>query len=247
MNGKTVAIIQARMSSTRLPGKVLKPLGNLPSIVFMVQRVRLAQTCDEVCVATSVDATDDALADALQQHDIPVFRGPLDDVLARYIQAADSLNADVVLRLTGDCPLIDPNILDRVVRMREKYDLDYASNVEPPTYPDGLNVETAKRAALDYAYQHARGKSDREHVTPVLRRNDRKELRIRNMSAMVDLSHLRWTVDHQADYEHVAAIVSHLGPNAVQSDMFDCLRAVEEAQLTDAGSLYRRNEAYRPD
>lgn len=230
---RTVALIQARMSSSRFPGKVIAELGGRPMIRFMVDRVRRARRLDGVVVVTSTDASDDALVEALAATDVAVFRGSLHDVLERYGQAAEAANADVVVRLTGDCPLIDPTIIDAVVELRESSGADYCSNVAPPTFADGLDVECFTRAALDRARHEARQPAEREHVTPWMR-SPAAELRIANLAGLVDTSHLRLTVDYPDDLEMVRAVVARLDDDRPAFDHFDILRclAAERALLT---------------
>lgn len=247
MRPRTVAIVQARLSSSRLPGKVLKPLRGMPSIIFMTERLRRSRLCDEICVATSDDPSDDELVRILGEHGVSCYRGPLDDVLARFEGAADAYGAEVIVRLTGDCPFIDPSVVDRVISLRHAAGFDYASNVEPPSYPDGLDTEVFTRKALRYAKDHARGASDREHVTPVLRRNDRSELSQGLLRCVADLSGLRWTVDYADDFEFVTALADALGERALEADMFDYLRIMESGQVVDRRSAHLRNEAYRRD
>lgn len=240
-----VAIIQARMSSSRFPGKVLAELAGLPLIVFMVERVRLARRLDAIVVATSTDSTDDPLADELAKRNIACFRGNLDDVLDRFVQCARTLNATHVVRLTGDCPLMDADLVDRGLAELAKGDADYVSNVAPPTYPDGLDVECFTMQALELAWQNAKLPSEREHVTPYLR-NGAPGIRVRNWCGSADFSALRWTVDHPDDLQHVATLVdacrSAKSASAPGSfDRFDIFRAIETLAL-GTGALHVRNE-----
>src|SRR5262245_21501901 len=193
-----IAFIQARMSSSRFPGKVLEDLAGVPTIVFMVQRARRARLLDRVVVVTSTDASDQPLADVLARHGIDCFRGDLHDVLARFSAAAAHYGAAEVMRLTGDCPLIDPAVIDRVIRLRRDSGADYASNVDSPTFPDGLDVEFCTRAALDRCAREARAQPEREHVT-LWMRGDAAGLKRANLRAIVDCSSLRLTVDYPDD------------------------------------------------
>ncbi|MBQ0929632.1 cytidylyltransferase domain-containing protein [Ideonella alba] len=239
----TVAIIQARMSSSRLPGKVLKPLLGLPSIVFMAQRVRQARCVDRLIVATSVDASDDPLAEVLAAHGIECFRGPLADVLARFHQAASHAGADVVLRLTGDCPLIDPELIDRVAALVIEGSAAYATNAVPASFPDGLDVEAMRIEALAAAAAEATLPSDREHVTPFIRREVQR-FPARSISAFADLSSMRWTVDHPDDLAHVEALLAAVGATSPTGfDRFDLYRAIERHGV-QRGQDHQRNEGY---
>jgi spore coat polysaccharide biosynthesis protein SpsF len=244
---RRVAIIQARMSSSRFPGKVLADLAGMPMIVFMVQRVRRSRHLDQVVVATSTDASDDRLADALAVHNVECFRGDLVDVLDRFTRAARAAHADHVVRLTGDCPLMDPDLIDRGLSELARGDADYVSNVAPPTYPDGLDVECFTRDALETAWREARLASEREHVTPFLR-NGGAGTRVRNWVAVADLSALRWTVDHPDDLQHVAALVAAGSQGrdvgaASSFDRFDLLRVIE-TQAIGPSAAHSRNEGY---
>ncbi|MEX0734714.1 MAG: glycosyltransferase family protein [Steroidobacteraceae bacterium] len=222
---RTVALIQARMSSSRYPGKVLELLGNLPMIVFMVRRVRRARTLQDVIVVTSVDKSDDALAALLMTHDIHCFRGELHDVLARYSVAAASSGATEIVRLTGDCPLTDPAVIDQVVRARRDANADYASNVDPRTFADGLDVECFTRAVLDRATSEASEPAQREHVT-LWMREAAAGLRRTNVRAVADSSPLRLTVDYPADLTAIRRLVELIGRLPDEFDMFDMLRCI---------------------
>lgn len=237
---KTVALIQARMSSSRFPGKVLEPLGGLPLIVYMARRAARAQRVDEVMVVTSTDASDDPLAKALEQAAVPVFRGQLTDVLRRYADAAQACGADVIVRLTGDCPLIDPNIIDAVIATLQRSGADYASNAAPPTFPDGLDVECFTREALVHADQRATRGPEREHVT-LWMRDPASGLVCANHRAIGDLSHLRLTVDYPDDLNAVRRIVSAL-PAQDHFDMYDVLRVLAAHPEILAMNPHARNE-----
>jgi spore coat polysaccharide biosynthesis protein SpsF (cytidylyltransferase family) len=229
------------MSSSRFPGKVLEDLGGLPMIVFMVNRVRRAATLDDVVVVTSVDASDNALADVLSRHRIPCFRGALHDVLARYGAAAAAYEATEVVRLTGDCPLIDPSVIDSVILARREADADYASNIDPATYPDGLDVECCTRATLDVAVGKARELPEREHVT-LWMRNPTVGLKRTNVRAVVDCSALRLTVDYADDLAAVRRLVSIIDRPVERFDMFDMLRALNAAPDILLMNTHARNE-----
>lgn len=237
---RCVAFIQARMSSSRLPGKVLEPIDGVPSIVFMVQRARRARLLDDVVVVTSTDASDDPLAQALQSHGVACFRGDLHDVLERYAQAALAHHADEVVRLTGDCPLIDPAVIDAVVALRRSASADYASNVDPPTYPDGLDCECFSAAALRRAAAEARQAPEREHVT-LWMRSEAAGLRRANHRGLVDASHLRLTVDYPNDLSAVRQLVTALAAQPT-FDYYDMLRALEARRQILALNPHARNE-----
>ena len=235
---RTVAIIQARMSSSRLPGKVLMPIAGRPAIQLMCERVRRAGNVDAICVATSVDPGDDALAACVEQAGIAVHRGSLDDVLDRFVSAAREQGAEMVIRLTGDCPLIDADLIDQVAGLVHA-GCDYASNGDPPTFPDGLDVEAMTIAALESAAMEARLGSEREHVTLFIR-NRPDRFRAACLASPVDLSALRWTVDYPDDLAQVRALAEGVA-DPVAADRFDFLR-VHEALGPAVNAGHARNE-----
>jgi spore coat polysaccharide biosynthesis protein SpsF len=237
---KTVAFIQARMSSSRLPGKVLADIAGLPAIVFMAQRVARARHIDRVVVLTSEEASDDPLVQALACAQLACVRGKLDDVLQRFVQGAEQWPADAYVRLTGDCPLIDPGLVDAVVAALDQPGIDYASNVDPPSFPDGLDVEAFTAQTLARAHSEARSAPEREHVT-LWMRSDTAGLKRRNLSAIVDLSSLRLTVDYPDDLELVRRVAAAL-PQPIEADLFDILRALCSDPALSRLNPHERNE-----
>jgi spore coat polysaccharide biosynthesis protein SpsF len=208
----TVAVLQARMSSSRLPGKVMKPILGRPMIERQIERVRRSRRLSDVVVATSTDASDDPLAEFLAGISVPVVRGPLDDVLGRFIAVIDSLNlAGDMVRLTADCPLADPDVLDACIALRAEGGFDYASNGRRRTYPRGLDVEVFSVEALRRADRETQTPYDREHVTPWLYRPGTPFTQGELVQAR-DESDLRWTVDYPADFEFVRRVYETLYP-----------------------------------
>jgi spore coat polysaccharide biosynthesis protein SpsF len=212
-----LAILQARMSSSRLPGKVLMPLAGAPMIVRQIERVARARRIDRLVVATSEDPSDDPLAKAVSREGVAVFRGPLDDVQARFLGALDANDAagaaaDHVVRLTGDCPLADPTVIDATIERVLAAAADYGSNTPPQrTYPKGLDVEVMTAAALRAAAARATTPEEHEHVTWTLHR--RPDLyRHAFLSQGPDEGEVRWTVDFPHDYAFVAAVYDALYP-----------------------------------
>ena len=204
-----VGILQARMGSTRLPGKVLMDLLGEPMLLRELERLDHCTTLDALVVATSDLARDDPLAELLTSRGRTVFRGSESDVLDRYYRCAQEHGADIVVRLTGDCPLICPEVVDAVVKAYlADPDCDYASNVEPPTYPDGLDVEVTPLRILELMWHKASG-GEREHVTPYvrLRPDIFRHVTVRRDS---DLSWMRWTVDEPRDLEFVRRVYTCL-------------------------------------
>jgi glutamate-1-semialdehyde 2,1-aminomutase len=238
---KTVAIVQARMGSTRLPDKVLRPILGTPMIELLLERLRRARELDEIVLATSDSPGDDPLAAHAQLLGTTVFRGSERDVLDRYHAAATGAHADIVVRVTGDCPLVDPGLVDEAVRAFRGAGVDYASNVDPPTYPDGLDIEVFSVEALRAAWTEAQRPEQREHVTPYLREPGSRfrVLRLRNTE---DLSGERWTVDEAADLEVIGAVFRHFSPRRDFSwlEVLQLLR--QQPGLFSTNRHLRRNE-----
>lgn len=208
---RTVAIVQARMGSTRLPGKVLLDLAGEPMLSRVLARLARARTLDKVVVATTVEPADDPLVTWCERAGWTVYRGSEADVLDRYHQVANREWADIVVRVTSDCPMIDPSLVDRVVIARADQDAAYASNLLPRrTYPRGLDTEVICAEALSEAWREATSSSDREHVTPFLWSQPDRFPQAVVMSDQ-DHSSLRWTVDTDADYELANRVYGHFG------------------------------------
>jgi spore coat polysaccharide biosynthesis protein SpsF len=207
---RVVAIIQARMGSTRLPGKVLKDLGGKTVLARVVERARLATLPNDVVVATSVQPADDAIAHECDRLNVPCFCGDEADVLDRYYQAAKKFSAEAIVRITADCPLIDPTLIDAAVHAFLEQKPDYVTNALVPTYPLGLDVEVFTSAALDAAWRAAKESYQRTHVTAYI--YEHPELfRIASLTAEADYSKYRWTLDTPADLELIRAIYAHFG------------------------------------
>jgi len=207
---KTVAIIQARMGSMRLPGKVLMDIAGRSMLAWVVSRTRRAATVDEVVVATTGSPADDAIVAECAAMDVPVFRGSEDDVLDRYHRTAEAFDADTVVRITSDCPLIDPEIIDRVVGAFTDNPVDCACNTLARGYPRGLDVEVFSRAALEEAWHRADRPHERVHVTPYIYGNPER-FKLHSVQCEDDHSDLRWTVDTAEDLEAVRGIAEALG------------------------------------
>ena len=223
----TLIIVQARMTSTRLPGKVLLPLAGEPMLTRLVERLRRVQRADGIVVATTTNATDDPIAALCAQLGVPCHRGSEHDVLSRYADAARLQGADVVVRITSDCPLIDPALIDQVIATHEEGDSDYVSNMLPPTWPYGMAVEVFSAAALAQAHAEATQAAEREHVTPFLYWHPER-YRLRNVASPVDLSQHRWTVDTPEDYALVSRLFDHLMPTHPHFTQADVLALLEQ-------------------
>ncbi len=243
--GKTVAIVQARTSSSRLPGKVLKPLEGQPMILWQLERIARATTIDEIVVATSDHADDDELAELLRTHNLEVIRGPLNDVLHRFVLAIDAYQPDVVVRLTADCPLISPTVIDQVVDAFHDSDADYLSNTMEPTYPDGLDVEVVAAGALRAIDNTTTDQDEREHVTlGVYRRTDIFTIENFRDPSGADHSDLRWTVDNPDDFTFVEAVYHSLYEKHPTFDYSDVLAFLEQnPQLNRSAADSARNAA----
>lgn len=207
---KVVAIVQARMGSTRLPNKVMKPIGGVPMIELLLSRLSKSSEIDKIVLATSTDQRNDPLVQHVLGLGFDCVRGSENDVLERFLLAARQHAADVVVRITGDCPLIDPCLVDEAIAKFKNAGVDYLSNTNPPTYPDGLDAEVFTLAALERAGRETQEAFDHEHVTPYLRRPDLFE--VGAISHSSDLSSLRWTVDEPVDFDVVNAVFEHFAP-----------------------------------
>jgi len=202
MNKKNiVAIIQARNNSTRFPKKILQKIGGLTLIEILLKRIALSKKINNVVVATTNSKSDDSLVKILKKKKANYFRGDEDNVLKRYYYAARKYKADIVVRITGDCPVIDPKVVDEVIDLYLLNKVDFASNIEPPTYPDGLDVEVFGFNELAKAYKFAKSKFDKEHVTPFIK--FKKGVKKINKVLNLDLSNLRLTVDEKIDLEQL--------------------------------------------
>jgi glutamate-1-semialdehyde 2,1-aminomutase len=207
---KTVAIVQARMGSIRLPGKVMRPICGVPLIALLLERLAKSRRIDQIVLATSNDARNDSLAKCVRELGHVVYQGSEHDVLDRFYQAAVEVGADVVVRITGDCPLIDPVLVDDVIGRFVESGADYACNTSPPTYPDGLDTEVFSYQVLKSAWTQAKSAHEREHVTPFIR--DSKQFICVNHANGTDVSTERWTVDEPEDFDLVTRIFESFYP-----------------------------------
>jgi glutamate-1-semialdehyde 2,1-aminomutase len=237
---KTVAIVQARMGSTRLPNKVMKPIGGRPMIELLLERLAQSTELDQIVVATSTNDRNKPLADQVENLGYVCVRGSEDDVLDRFVMAARQVEADVIVRITGDCPLVDPGLVDEAIRQFVLESVDYLSNTSPASYPDGLDIEVFTFATLERAGREAKDVFDHEHVTPYMRRPG-----LFTTGAMVnaqDLSSMRWTVDEPADFEVVSQVFGHFAPDTL-FPWTEVLALVDEnPDLFALNSTITRNE-----
>lgn len=240
-----LAILQARVTSTRLPNKVLASLHGQPMLARQIERLHRAKKLDKLVVATSCDASDDPLAAMCSAIGVPCYRGSLNDVLARFHGACSVFGpADHIVRLTGDCPLADPAVIDSVVLHHMTSGADYTTNAFPPTWPDGLDVEVMRTEILQLIFEEARLPSEREHVTPYIYKHPDR-FRIENVKSARDLSALRWTVDEPADLAFVSEVYAALYPQNSSFDTMAILSLLEQRpELAKLNTQFLRNEGY---
>jgi spore coat polysaccharide biosynthesis protein SpsF (cytidylyltransferase family) len=239
---RPVAIVQSRMGSTRLPGKALADVAGEPLLVRVVERARRAGRLADVVVATSADPGDAPIRALCADRGIPCFAGSESDVLDRFHGAAEAHGADPVVRLTGDCPLLDPALVDAVVDLYATGEHDHvgvaagagASRLDGGRYPSGVDAECFSRAALDRAWREATAASDREHVTPYLWRVPGR-FRVGSIRGDRDLGHLHWSVDTGADLSFVRTVYDRLGPTFGLEDVLALLRRDPELAAACAG------------
>jgi spore coat polysaccharide biosynthesis protein SpsF len=240
-----LAIIQARVSSTRLPAKVLLPILEVPMLLRQIERIRNSKKIDEIVIATSIDSSDDAIESLCLRHNLKFFRGSLNDVLDRFYKAAILYSPSHILRLTGDCPLSDPLIIDALIDFFLNGKYDYASNALEPTFPDGLDAEFMHFECLEKAWKNAVLPSHREHVTPFIYTQPHL-FKIGSFKGSFDYSKLRWTVDERADYDLVNKIFQMLYPSNNSFSTADVLQLLEEnPELKTINRKYIRNEGFQ--
>ncbi len=248
MAPRVLAVVQARLHSTRLPGKALMAIAGRPMLAHVLARALAVPGVGETVLATTMSPEDNALVEVARTEGVASVRGSIEDVLDRFHAALRAHQADAIVRVTADCPLLDPEVSDLVVRdyLAHREEADYASNIEPPTFPDGLDTEIVSGAALERAWREARLPSDREHVTTYIR--DRTHgFRLRNIVHGEDLSGHRWTVDEPRDLEFVRAIHAELAPDGRRifgmREVLDLLRRRPELSAINTGIA--RNEGLR--
>lgn len=206
---KIVALLQARMGSVRLPNKVMLPIMGVPLIELMLSRLAKVKEIDQIVVATGTGKENDPLAEHVKNIGFNVFRGSEDDVLARFYEASLKFKADAYIRVTGDCPLIDPQLVSDVINKYKESNVDYISNAINPKYPDGLDTEIFSAAALKRSFEEAEERYEREHVTPYIRESGK--FKCVSVEGEIDYSENRWTVDEPADFKLIEKIFEHFG------------------------------------
>jgi spore coat polysaccharide biosynthesis protein SpsF len=227
-----VTVVQARMNSTRLPGKVLLPLAEEPLLLRMYERISAAKNVGQIVVAITNDESDDKLITLCKKHSIKTFRGSTEDLLDRHYKAAKKFDAEVVIKIPSDCPLIDPEIIDKVtlyyINNRGKF--DFVSNLHPPSYPDGNDVEIMTIETLETAWLNSKKYFEREHSTPYIWENPDK-FRIGNVAWETGLDYsmtYRLTIDYKEDYEFIKKVYDELYPKNKMFGLNDILLLLEE-------------------
>ncbi|MSO97513.1 MAG: spore coat protein [Rhodospirillaceae bacterium] len=245
MDRKVVAVLQARTTSSRLPGKVLKPILGQPMILRQIERLKRSRLIDTIVVATSTDATDDRLAGVCANAQVICSRGSLTDVLDRVYRAAEPFTPSHVVRLTGDCPLTDWAVIDQVIELALTSGADFACNTQPPTFPDGLDAEVCTFAALSQAWREAEKAWQREHVMPFLYETPGR-FKIANLRHSEDLSAHRWTVDEPADFAFVTAIYEGLYAANPAFAMADIIAFIaQHPEIASLNDRFQRNEGFK--
>lgn len=222
MKNNYLCIIQARIGSTRLPGKVLKKVNGVTLLEYEIKRVKKSKKINKIIIATSDKKADDKIEKLCEKINIDCFRGSENDVLDRYYKCAlEHSQFKNIIRITGDCPLVDPKVIDKVLIFFEKGKYDYASNVLEETYPDGMDIEVFSKKALEDAAKNAKLLSEREHVTLYIRNN--KKFKKRNVESEKDYSNFRLTVDNKEDLEVIKFLIKNSKSNAGYLDYVNLL------------------------
>jgi len=239
---KTICIIQARFNATRLPGKVLEEVSGMPLLEYEINRIKQAKKIDKIVVATTINDADDKIIELCKKIGVDYFRGSEADVLNRHYECSQKYpEYNIIVRITGDCPLIDPKVIDQVINFFEQGNYDYASNVAPPTYPDGMDVEVFTAAALDKAQKNANLASHREHVTVYIREDESNK--IGNFEAEVDHSKYRLALDNPEDFEVIKFLIQN---SKITDSYLDYISLLEKnPNILSINSSISRNEGLK--
>ena len=239
---KVTAIIQARMTSSRLPGKILMEVLGKPLLQLMIERVQQAKCINSVVLATTTNKEDDPTEELGKSMGVEVFRGSEEDVLDRFYRAADKFGGEHIMRLTGDCPLIDPDFLDELTDFYFDGGYDYAANCVEPTLPDGLDAEIISMKALREVHEKAVRPPHKEHVTLYVRDNA-DQFKIGSWKHTEDYSSMRWTVDNREDFELVKAILEGISQEKNDFRMTDVIKFLKKhPETTEINAHIKRNE-----
>jgi spore coat polysaccharide biosynthesis protein SpsF len=243
---KVLAITQARVASSRLPKKILKTINGVPLLTIHLNRILQSKLITKLIIATTYEEGVEPILKICNEIDVAFYQGSLNDVLDRFYQAALPQKPNWVVRLTSDCPLIDPIVIDKVVQVAIDHDVDYASNTLNPSYPDGIDVEVFKFSALEKAFKEATLMSEREHVTPYIWKNSDikggKIFKAFNVENKEDLSAIRLTVDTIEDFEVIEKLVQIQGTDRDWLTYVDTLN--NHPEIKEINQKYRRNEGY---
>lgn len=248
---KIVAIVQARMGSERLPGKIMLDLGGKTVLEHVIARVGQSKLIDEIVIATTIKSDDDIIAKQVEMLGMKYYKGSEEDVLSRYYYAAKENNADIIIRITSDCPLIDPEIIDKIIKFYKEHEYEYeivanaSSDLSKRTFPRGLDVEIFSFEQLEIAFTKADEKYQREHVTPYIYENAKKIYYYKNN---VDYSKYRWTLDTEEDFELISKVYDELYKGTHnfylediielferKPELFEINAHVEQKKLNDEG------------
>jgi spore coat polysaccharide biosynthesis protein SpsF len=242
---KIVATIEARMTSSRLPGKVMLPALGRPMLAHLTSRLKTVQSIDEIVLATTVNATDDVLAEFAEKDGIKVFRGSEEDVMARVIGAAESAQADVVVEITGDCPIIDPDLVEQTIRVFQRNNAVYCANSFISSYPDGMDTQVITLEALKKSFSMTADPQDREHVSRHIVKNPQLFPHV----YLVAPPSLHWpglglTLDEPADYELIRTLIENLGKDNLLFGCGDVIRFLRaNPQVLKINDMVQRNDA----
>jgi spore coat polysaccharide biosynthesis protein SpsF (cytidylyltransferase family) len=243
---KITAIVQARMGSTRLLGKVMIDICGKAVLFHIIDRLKACELLDEIVIATTVSDKDDVIFDAVSNYDksIGLFRGPEENVLERYYLAAKKANTDVIVRVTSDDPLLDPSVIDDLIREFLRNDCDYVSNSLNKTFPLGLDAEVFSFKTLERAYHDASRAYEKEHVTPYIIENPDK-FKLLNVANDIDLSHLRWTMDTKEDFEFINTVYKRIFPKKHLFLMDDVLELLDkEPELIEINKHIKQKQMH---
>lgn len=240
-----LVILQARMGSSRLPGKVMLPINGKPMIYWQLERIKQSKCIDGIVVATSTDSSDDQLADFLISTGVEVVRGPLTNVAVRFSMVVDKFKPKNFIRLTGDCPFVMPELIDSMLKVFNEKDVDYLSNTSKPMYPDGLDIEIVRSESFLSLLKFELSDSEKEHVTLGIYTRP-KVFTLASFSFEKDLSNLRWTVDYPEDYAFVVKIFAHFQNREFEfglKELIDFLSSESAPKNSISGEL--RNESLK--
>jgi len=239
---KPTAIIQVRMDSSRLPGKILKKINGISLLECLFNQLQYSEKISDKIIATTLNSEDDVIVNFAKENNINYFRGSQNDVLDRYYQCSKKFSLDHIVRITSDCPFIDPKILDKVVFFYNEKKYDYVNNFYKKTYPSGTEVEIFSFETLEKTWKNALKPSEREHVTPYIYNNSDK-FTIGCLEHQNDLSHLHWAVDRKEDLELVRILYSKISKRPILlEDILDVLK--NEPTILDINKMTDPNEGY---